>query len=193
MKRLLILDRDGVINFDNPNYIKHPDDWQAIPGSLEAIAEACRHGVIVTVVSNQSGIGRGLFTEKTLGQIHAKLRHSVAKAGGRISDLRYCPHHPDAGCACRKPATALIEEILAAHPDAFEKRQDVWLIGDKISDIQAAQHAGLTPVLVATGYGEKTLAKHRDALENILFFKDLSTAIQQFLLQFDLSTKENKC
>ncbi len=184
MKRLLILDRDGVINFDNANYIKHPDDWQAIPGSLEAIAQACRHGVIVTVVSNQSGIGRGLFTEKTLGQIHAKLRHSVAKAGGRISDLRYCPHHPDAGCACRKPATALIEEILAAHPDAVEKRRDIWLIGDKISDIQAAQRAGLTPVLLATGYGEKTCATHREALSEVLFCADLAAAIRLFLAEF---------
>jgi D-glycero-D-manno-heptose 1,7-bisphosphate phosphatase len=185
MKRLLILDRDGVINFDSPEYIKHPDEWQAIPGSLAAIAKACQHGAVVTVVSNQSGLGRGLFTEKTLGQIHAKLRHSVAKAGGRISDLRYCPHHPEVACDCRKPHTQLIEDLLAAHREAWEKRADVWLIGDKISDIQAARRAQLQAVLVLTGYGQKTYAEQRENLSDVMICADLAEAINLFCLNLN--------
>ena len=150
---LIILDRDGVINADSPDFIKSPEEFVPLPGSIEAIAELCAAGFDVVIASNQSGVGRGLFALETLEHIHAKMREAVAAAGGSIAGIFYCPHAPDEGCDCRKPRAGLFEQIASG----FDTRLDgVPAVGDSLRDLQAAQSAGATPVLVRTGNGTKT-------------------------------------
>jgi D-glycero-D-manno-heptose 1,7-bisphosphate phosphatase len=151
--KLVILDRDGVINFDSAAYIKSPREWKAIPGSLEAIARLTQAGYHVVVATNQSGVGRGLFEMATLNKIHDKMHLAVGRAGGRIDAVFYCPHAQDADCGCRKPKPGLLEEIgrrfgmsLAGVPS----------IGDSLRDLQAAVAVGAQPILVLTGKGAKT-------------------------------------
>ncbi len=150
--KLIILDRDGVINHDSDAYIKSPDEWRPIAGSLEAIARLNKAGYRVAVATNQSGVGRGLFDLATLGAIHAKMQHLVAEAGGRIDAVFFCPHGPDAQCACRKPAPGLMHEILKRFD--IEPGQ-VITVGDSLRDLQAAQAAGCAAILVRTGKGAK--------------------------------------
>lgn len=155
MTRLLILDRDGVINHDSDAYIKTPDEWIAIPGSLEAIARFSHAGWRIVVASNQSGVARGMFTMDTLGAIHTKMRREVALAGGLIEAIFICPHGPDEGCACRKPANGMFRDIA--------QRLDIPLggvpaVGDSLRDLQAASRAGCVPWLVLTGKGQATWA-----------------------------------
>ena len=152
--KLAILDRDGVINQDSAAFIKHPDEWIALPGSLEAIARLSRSGWRVVIASNQSGVARGLFSMDTLNGIHAKLRREVAHAGGAIDAIFVCPHGPDDGCSCRKPNAGLFLDI--------GRRYDLDLsqvpsVGDSLRDLQAAKKAGCRPWLVLTGNGRKTL------------------------------------
>ena len=109
--KLVILDRDGVINFDSDAYIKNPDEWRPIPGSLDAIARLTQSGYHVVVATNQSGVGRGLFEMATLNAIHDKMHRAVERAGGRIDAVFFCPHAQDANCGCRKPKPGLLEEI----------------------------------------------------------------------------------
>ena len=152
--KLVILDRDGVINHDSPSYIKSPQEWKPIPGSLEAIARLNQAGFRVMVATNQSGIGRGLFDMATLNAIHDKMHRALGQAGARVDGIFYCPHAQDAGCRCRKPLPGLIEDIgrrlgigLAGVP----------MIGDALRDLQAGAAAGGQPVLVLTGKGKGTL------------------------------------
>ncbi len=154
--KLVILDRDGVINFDSDAYIRTPDEWRPIPGSLEAIATLGAHDFAVVVLSNQSGIGRGLFSEETLEAIHSKMRESVARAGGALSGIYYCPHRPEEACHCRKPAPGLLEQIAA---DFGRSLTGTPVIGDKLTDVQAALAVDARPILVRTGHGEATAAK----------------------------------
>lgn len=154
--KLAILDRDGVINHDSAEFIKHPDEWIALPGSLDAIARLSRSGWRVVIASNQSGLARGLFSMDTLNAIHAKLRREVAVAGGAIDAIFVCPHGPDDGCACRKPNPGLFHDIA--------RRYDIDLkgipaAGDSLRDLQAAAAAGCAPWLVLTGNGPKTHEK----------------------------------
>jgi len=151
--KLVILDRDGVINSDSDAYIKSPREWKPIPGSLEAIARLTQAGFHVVVATNQSGIGRGLFEMATLNSIHDKMHLAVGQAGGRIDAVFYCPHAQEADCDCRKPKPGLLEEIgrrfgmnLAGVPS----------IGDSLRDLQAAVAVGAQPILVLTGKGTKT-------------------------------------
>ena len=109
--KLIILDRDGVINFDSDKFIKNPDEWKPIPGSLEAVARLSQNGYRVVVASNQSGVGRGLFDMATLNAIHAKMHKALAQFGGRIDAVFYCPHAADSQCECRKPRTGLFNQI----------------------------------------------------------------------------------
>lgn len=154
--KLIILDRDGVINQDSDAYIKSPDEWVPVPGSLEAIARLTQGGWRVVVATNQSGVARGLFDLATLSAIHDKMHQAVAGFGGRIEAVFFCPHGPEAGCDCRKPKPGLITEIL----DRFgPSSRDVPVVGDSLRDLQAAVAAGCRPILVRTGKGEKTLAK----------------------------------
>jgi D-glycero-D-manno-heptose 1,7-bisphosphate phosphatase len=149
--KLVILDRDGTINVDSDEFIKSPDEWVALPGALEAIARLNHLGWHVVVASNQSGLGRGLFDVAALNAIHAKMHKALAAAGGRIDAVFYCPHTPEDGCRCRKPASGLFEQIgerlgidLAGVPT----------VGDSLRDLQAGAAAGCEPHLVLTGKGE---------------------------------------
>jgi D-glycero-D-manno-heptose 1,7-bisphosphate phosphatase len=153
--KLVILDRDGVINIDSVEYIKSPEEWKPIPGSLEAIARLNHAGYHVVVATNQSGIGRGLFEVAALNAIHDKMHKALAHAGGRIDAVFFCPHAQEADCKCRKPKPGLLEEI--AH--RFNTELDgVPCIGDSLRDLEAAAQVRAQPILVLTGKGQQTKA-----------------------------------
>jgi D-glycero-D-manno-heptose 1,7-bisphosphate phosphatase len=175
--KLIILDRDGVINIGSAQFIKSPEEWKPIPGSLEAIARLTREGWRVVVATNQSGLARGLFEMATLNAIHAKMHKAVAQAGGRIEAVFYCPHSADMDCDCRKPKPGLFEEIAARYGRDL---QDVPAIGDSLRDLQAAESVGARPVLVKTGKGTKTLVAG-GLPENTPVFADLSEAVEYLL------------
>ena len=153
--KLIILDRDGVINHDSDAYIKSADEWRPLPGSLEAIARLSHGGYRIAVATNQAGVARGLFDLATLGKIHTKMHHAVVDAGGRIDAIFFCPHGPDSDCNCRKPKPGMALEIIRRfHANAAE----TMLVGDTIGDLQAARESGCKPVLVRTGKGANTQA-----------------------------------
>ena len=149
--RLVILDRDGTINADSDEYVKSADDWQPLPGALDAIAKLNHAGWHVVVASNQSGLGRGLFDVAALNAMHAKMHKLVAAAGGRIDAVFYCPHSPDEVCHCRKPLPGLYEQIGERYGMDL---QGVHAVGDSLRDLQAAAAVGCVPHLVLTGKGE---------------------------------------
>ncbi len=152
--KLVILDRDGVINFDSDLYIKSPAEWRPIPGSIEAIARLNQNGFRIAVATNQSGIGRGLFDMATLNAMNDKMMELVFRQGGRIDALFFCPHTAAQGCNCRKPRTGMHEEIAARfHVDL----KGVPSVGDALKDLQAAEAVGAQPILVLTGKGARTL------------------------------------
>ncbi|PLW70876.1 D-glycero-beta-D-manno-heptose 1,7-bisphosphate 7-phosphatase [Pseudohalioglobus lutimaris] len=181
---LLILDRDGVINQDSDDYIRCLDDWQPIPGSIEAIASFCQAGYTVAVATNQSGLSRGYFTLDDLEAIHDRLRELVAEQGGDIAGIFYCPHLPGEGCNCRKPATGLLQaiELELGHPLTGS-----YFIGDSLKDLQAARAMHCKPVLVLTGKGEKTRNQLQqpdvalDTPETVPIYPDLACAAQALL------------
>jgi D-glycero-D-manno-heptose 1,7-bisphosphate phosphatase len=152
---LIILDRDGVINHDSDDFIKNPAEWEPIEGSLEAIARLNYEGYRVVIITNQSGIARGLLDVETLTHIHSKLRRMLAQVGGRIEAILFCPHGPEEGCTCRKPNNGMFEDL--AHRLRI-KLDNVPAVGDSLRDIQAAMASGARPILVRTGKGERTLA-----------------------------------
>jgi D-glycero-D-manno-heptose 1,7-bisphosphate phosphatase len=151
--KLIVIDRDGVINEDSDDYIKSPDEWVPVPGSLEAIARLNRAGFIVTVATNQSGLSRGYFDLKTLSAIHRKMESMLFEQGGRVDAVFYCPHGPKDNCECRKPKPGLLNDI--GHRFQINMNS-VMFIGDTISDIKAAKAAKAKPVLVRTGKGKNT-------------------------------------
>ncbi len=157
MSRFVLLDRDGVINDDSDEYIKSPEQWRPLPGSLEAIALLNRHGFQVAVITNQSGVARGFLDEATLAQIHAKMRREAQAHGGRITAVYYCPHGPDSACPCRKPKPGLLKQFAA---DWQANLAETVMVGDAFRDVQAAWAAGAQAVLVKTGKGLKTLAEN---------------------------------
>ena len=151
--KLIMLDRDGVINQDSDQYIKSPAEWKPVKGSIEAIARLTQGGWRIVVATNQSGIARGLFDMSTLNAIHDVMHRSVIQAGGRIEAIFFCPHAADAGCDCRKPKPGMLRDI--------ERRLNIPLagvpfVGDSLRDMQAAAAAGARPILVLTGKGRKT-------------------------------------
>lgn len=154
--KLIILDRDGVINYDSDQFIKSPDEWKPLPGSLEAIARLTQAGYRVVVATNQSGVGRGLFDMPMLNAIHEKMHKACAQAGGRIDAVFFCPHAADDGCECRKPKSGMIAEIAERYGTDLS---DVSSVGDSLRDLEAAVRLGARPVLVLTGKGKKTNAK----------------------------------
>ena len=154
MLKLIILDRDGVINQDSADYIKHADEWEPIPGSLEAIARLTSAGYKVVIATNQSGVGRGYFTIDALAEMNAKMRSLLAEKGGIIDAIFVCPHKPEDGCRCRKPAPGMFEEIKRRYN--LEHVSGIYAIGDSLRDLQAAASAGFQPWLVLTGNGQKT-------------------------------------
>ena len=151
---LIILDRDGVINQDSDEFIKSPAEWEPIEGSLEAIARLNYAGYRVVVITNQSGVARGLLDVETLNRIHSKMRRMLAQVGGRIEAILFCPHAPEDNCHCRKPLDGAFTEL--AHRLRI-KLENVPAIGDSIRDLQAAQSVGARPILVKTGKGQQTL------------------------------------
>lgn len=177
MMKLVILDRDGVINFDSPSFIKTPDEWRPIPGSLEAIARLNQAGFRVVVATNQSGLGRGLLDMATLNAIHDKMHRALAQAGGRIDALFFCPHSAESACACRKPAPGMLEEIAQRFGADLK---GVPSIGDSLRDLQAAAAAGAWPMLVLTGKGRETLDRG-EVPEGTAVFDDLAAATASLL------------
>jgi len=175
--KLVILDRDGVINYDSKQFIKSPAEWRPIPGSIEAIARLCQAGFHVVVATNQSGIGRGLFDMDTLNAIHQKMYRALQSAGGRIDAIFYCPHPVDAGCHCRKPATGMFERIAGCFNVSLV---GVPAVGDSLRDLQAAAAVGAQPFLVLTGKGTETKATG-GLPEGTRIFPDLATATDYLL------------
>lgn len=176
--KLVILDRDGVINTDSPDYIKSADEFKPLPGSLEAIAAMKKSGLIITVATNQSGLGRGYFTQEALDAMHEKLRILLAERGGSIDSLHYCPHAPEEHCDCRKPKSGLIKQILSQYPKI--KASQTLMVGDSLRDLEAAWAENCQAVLVLTGKGASTLKKHSTTLKDTLVFDDLAS-VAKFL------------
>ena len=170
MTRLILLDRDGVINFDSPQYIKRPCEWVPIPGSLSAIANLRNAGYLVGVCSNQAGVAHGKLSDADLDAIHAKMCAALADAGVQFSFAQYCRHHPDAGCHCRKPNPGMLEAALRELEVAAE---DTLFVGDSVKDVQAALAAGVQPILVRTGNGAKAEAQ-ATALTSMRVFDNLN-------------------
>ncbi|MGB4810934.1 MAG: D-glycero-beta-D-manno-heptose 1,7-bisphosphate 7-phosphatase [Methylophilaceae bacterium] len=175
--KLVILDRDGVINQDSTNFIKNPQEWVAIPDSLEAIALLNQSGFRVAIATNQSGISRGLFDMATLNAIHDKMNRELAALGGRIDAVFYCPHLADEHCHCRKPDTGMIEEI--GKRFSIELK-NVPAVGDALRDLQAFASAGCQPILVKTGKGEETLSSGKIPA-NTWVCADLAEAVQKII------------
>ena len=175
--KLVILDRDGVINHDSKQFIKSPAEWRPIPGSIDAIAKLSQAGYRVIIATNQSGIGRGLFDMDTLNAIHEKMHRTVQQAGGRIDAIFYCPHAIEADCQCRKPRTGMFERIARCFNVDLVGTPSV---GDSLRDLQAAAAVGARPMLVFTGKGTQTQAE--DCLpEGTQVFPDLATAAEEIL------------
>lgn len=181
--KIIVLDRDGVINQDSDDYIKSAEEFIPIEGSIPAIVRLCAADYKVVVATNQSGLARKYFGEEQLSEIHHLLCSMVEEAGGMIDGIFYCPHHPDEGCTCRKPGTGLLEQI--ENEFACELR-GCYFVGDSLKDIEAARTFGCRPVLVRTGKGlqtEKTLAEMMD--NSVTIYDDLAAAVSQLLGQDD--------
>ncbi len=170
---LVLLDRDGVINEDSDNYIKHPDEWQAIPGSLETISKLNKANIAVIVVSNQSGLGRGFFDQAALDAIHRKMHFQLSALDGYITDIFYCPHKPDENCLCRKPKPGMLDEIEKKYSLSLT---NVPFIGDTDKDLALAKAKGCLPVLVKTGKGKTYFETHKTELKSSLVFDNLQKA-----------------
>ena len=175
--KLVILDRDGVINFDSAQFIKTPDEWKPIPGSLNAIARLNQSGYRVVVATNQSGVGRDLFDMDTLNRIHQKMHKAAAEVGARIDAIFYCPHTADSACDCRKPKPGMFRRISETLNIDLK---GVPTVGDSLRDLQAGAAVGCQPLLVRTGKGTKTEADGK-LPEGTLIFDDLSAAVDHLL------------
>lgn len=161
-KKLIILDRDGVINYDSDDYIKSPAEWIPIEGSLEAIARLNKAGYWVAIATNQSGIARGFYSENTLQKMHDKMHDLLAEIGASVDKIVYCPHGPDEGCNCRKPQPGMLLEIVDKYQADVSK---ITFVGDTLSDAKAAKNAGVSFALVKTGKGKKTLKQLKEMAE----------------------------
>lgn len=159
MARLILLDRDGVINNDSPDYIKNPAEWRPLPGALQAIVRLRNAGRRVAVCTNQSGIGRGLFSLPDLHAIHGKMLDELQALGGDLDGLVFCPHLPTDGCDCRKPKPGM---LLAMMQQLASKPAETCFVGDSLKDVAAALSAGCEPILLRTGNGRDSEAKARE-------------------------------
>lgn len=173
--KIVILDRDGVINQDSDQFIKTPGEWKPIPGSLEAIAKLNHAGFRVVVASNQSGIGRGLFDMGALNAINDKMYRALGQVGGRIDALFYCPHAAESNCGCRKPKPGMFLDIAQRFNIDLA---GVPAVGDSLRDLQAAAAVDAMPILVRTGKGLKT-EQAGELPENTLVCADLAEAVQR--------------
>ena len=173
--RLVILDRDGVINKESEAFIKTPEEWIPLPGSLEAIARLYKNGYTVVVASNQSGVARHLLSLDTLAAIHGRMKREVEAAGGKIDAIFFCPHGPGDGCDCRKPRPGLLKQIAQRYQVSLK---GLPMVGDSERDLQAARAVGGRPILVKTGNGLKTMQEDHDVEE---IYDDLSAATAQLV------------
>ena len=177
--KVIVLDRDGVINHDSDDYIKSAEEWQPLDGSLDAIARLKHSGYTVVVASNQSGLARGYFDIEALSAMHAKMDQMLAEIGARVDAVFYCPHSPDDNCDCRKPKPGMLLEIGQRFNVSLE---DVIFIGDSISDIKAANSAHAKAMLVRTGKGakaEKILVS--ECKGSVPVYDDLASAVTAIL------------
>lgn len=177
--KLIILDRDGVINHDSDAFIKSADEWVPIEGSLDAIAKLNHNGYTVIIASNQSGLARGYFDIDALTAIHKKMEDMLEKIGGRIDAIFYCPHGPDDGCECRKPRPGMLLDIGQRFNVSLK---EVMFIGDSMTDIKAAYNAHANAMLVRTGKGakaEKILLTESNL--SVPVYDDLSSAVDALL------------
>ena len=177
-KRLVILDRDGVINHDSDDFVKTPAEWQPIDGSIEAIARLSSAGFTVAVATNQSGIGRKLLDRPALDAMHDKLRTLVKEAGGDIGRIVYCPHHPDDACDCRKPAPGLFQSLSRQYGVPLD---GVPVIGDAERDLIAARAVNARPVLVLTGKGAATAEQLKQRGDEVETYADLDAAADSLI------------
>jgi D-glycero-D-manno-heptose 1,7-bisphosphate phosphatase len=174
--KLLMLDRDGVINHDSDAYIKSVAEWLPLPGAIEAIAQLHQAGWTVAVATNQSGLARGYYDLATLDAMHERLRSLVAEQGGEVGLIVHCPHGPDDHCTCRKPLPGLLQTIASHYGVPLS---GVWFVGDSLSDLQAATAVSAQPVLVKTGKGPRTLT--RELPEGTLIFDDLAAVARHLI------------
>jgi len=181
--RLVILDRDGVINEDSSDFIKKPEDWTPIPGSLEAIARLCRADYRVVIITNQSGVGRGLYSLDTMNKIHTRMFELIRQKGGEVDALLFCPHAPDFDCACRKPRPGMFNDLARR---LKVNLKGIPAVGDSVRDLEAAMEAGARPVLVRTGKGGETLAIIErgadEALKQVPVYDDLAAFVEHHML-----------
>lgn len=169
--KLVVLDRDGVINVDREGeYVSCADEWEPLPGALEAVARLNQAGYRVVIASNQSGLARGYFDIEDLNGIHDKMHRLLGENGGHVDAVFFCPHGPRQRCACRKPKPGLLEEIGTRYRVDLG---NVPVVGDKKSDLEAARAAGCIPILVRTGYGELTL-KQLGRFDGVTIYSDLA-------------------
>jgi D-glycero-D-manno-heptose 1,7-bisphosphate phosphatase len=175
--KLIILDRDGVINQDSDAFVKSPDEWIPLPGSIAAIARLSQAGYTIAIATNQSGLARGLFDMTTLCAIHTKLHDEVAQAGGIVDAVFLCPHGPDDHCTCRKPLPGMFNDIARRYD--IDDLQGVPAVGDSLRDLQAAYTAGCHPWLVLTGNGQKT--QHSELPPGTRIAADLSAVVDALL------------
>lgn len=179
-EKLIILDRDGVINEDSVEFVRSSQDWKPIAGSLEAIARFSHAGYRVVVATNQSGIGRGLFDFDDLASMHDKMHRLLGELGGRIDGVFFCPHTPEAKCACRKPAAGLFQDI--------GKRLGISLsgviaVGDSARDLEAARAVGARPVLVRTGSGTRVEREGETDLSDTPVYDNLAAVADSILVE----------
>lgn len=174
--KLVILDRDGVINEDSDDYIKSPQEWRPIPGSLDAIARLHQAGYFVFVATNQSGIGRGLFDYDALFAINDRMQTALAELGARVDAIEFAPEHPDHATPLRKPAPGMLLDIAARLQTPLE---GVPYVGDATRDMEAARAAGARPVLVLTGNGRRS--RTNAGMESVEVFDDLAAFVADFL------------
>jgi D-glycero-D-manno-heptose 1,7-bisphosphate phosphatase len=175
--KLVILDRDGVINEESGDFIKSPEEWHPIPGSLEAIGQLSRAGWTVVVASNQSGLRRGLLDIGQLNRIHDRMHRQLAEVGGRVDAIFICPCLPKDDCACRKPEPGMLLEIAERLRTSLD---EVPFVGDRLADVLAARSAGARPWLVRTGRGQEALDSGED-LDDVRVFDDLAAVADQLV------------
>ena len=178
-KPAIFLDRDGTVNFEL-DYLYQSTEWKWIPGAIEAIKLLNANGFLVIVVSNQSGIARGKYTRDDVDNLHVHVNSDLQIQGGVIDEFYYCAHHPDYGdlkdCACRKPKLGMLKQACNDHDIDLAKS---WLIGDKLTDVQTGENAGISTVLVLTGYGKESLKKIKP---DQLTAHDLLDAVRQHIV-----------
>lgn len=179
MNKIVILDRDGVINQDSFNYIKSVDEFIFLPGSVDAIVALTEAGYRIGIATNQSGVSRGYYDEQTLAAIHEKLLSEVRKAGGEIEAIEYCIHLPEQNCFCRKPKPGLLVALGHKLNSNLEK---VPFIGDRVSDIQAAEALGAQPILIYSPMTDRELLQ---AYPHVPAFHSLEECVEQYLLMGD--------